>query len=309
MDDKVSGGAKCIIINIFFGEFQVWIKWVGNNLIKKVFFFYGGLGVIYEYFEVFDSYFFKEGIEYYYYDQLGFYFSDQLEDILLWNIFCFVEEVEQVCQVLGLNKDNFYIFGYSWGGILGIEYVLKYQENFKGLIIFNMMFLILVYVKYVEEELVFGLFVDVLVEICKLEAVGQYMDECYLELVEMYYYLKYVLCMFLEEWLDLVICVLININYGIYFMMQGLSEFGVVGDVILKEWDWIEDFVKIIVLIFFIGVEYDIMDFEFMEMMVGKLFNGFYYYCLEGVYWAMYDDVDNYFKGVIDFVNEVDVVK
>ena len=29
----------------------------------------------------------------------------------------------------GLNKDNFILLGHSWGGILGIEYALKYQKK------------------------------------------------------------------------------------------------------------------------------------------------------------------------------------
>jgi proline iminopeptidase len=33
----------------------------------------------------------------------------------------------------------FYVLGQSWGGILAMEYALKYQNNLKGLIISNMM--------------------------------------------------------------------------------------------------------------------------------------------------------------------------
>jgi proline iminopeptidase len=31
------------------------------------------------------------------------------------------------------------VIGNSWGGILGMEYALKYQKNLKGLVIGNMM--------------------------------------------------------------------------------------------------------------------------------------------------------------------------
>ena len=133
-----SGGARKIKINTPSGDFNVWVKRVGNNPTKKVLLVHGGPGATHEYFEVFDSYFPKEGIEYYYYDQLGSHFSDTPSDTSLWNIPRFVEEVEQVRQALGLNKDNFYLLGHSWGGILGMEYALKYQENMKGLIISNM---------------------------------------------------------------------------------------------------------------------------------------------------------------------------
>jgi proline iminopeptidase len=49
----------------------------------------------------------------------------------------FVEEVEQVRRTLGLNRDNFFLLGHSWGGILAMEYALKYQSHLKGLIISN----------------------------------------------------------------------------------------------------------------------------------------------------------------------------
>ena len=94
------------------------------------------------------------GIEFYYYDQLGSYFSDQPDDPSLWNTVRFVEEVEQVRIALGLTSDDFYLFGQSWGGILAIEYALKYQENLKGLVISNMMASIPAYNKYASEVLI-----------------------------------------------------------------------------------------------------------------------------------------------------------
>ena len=51
----------------------------------------------------------------------------------------FVEEVEQVRKAIGADATNFYILGNSWGGILGMEYALKYQDNMKALIVANMM--------------------------------------------------------------------------------------------------------------------------------------------------------------------------
>ena len=88
-------------------------------------------------FESFESFFPKESIEFYYYDQLGSEFSDKPEDESLWTIDRFVDEVEQVRQALNLNSENFIILGHSWGGILGLEYALKYQIIL-ALIISNM---------------------------------------------------------------------------------------------------------------------------------------------------------------------------
>ena len=137
-DDQYLGGIKMIPISTPKGDFKVWTKRVGNNPTMKVLLLHGGPGMTHEIYESFDGYFPNEGIEYYYYDQLGSYYSDQPKDLSLWDLDRFVEEVEQVRIALGLSSDNFYLYGQSWGGILGMQYALKYQEHLKGLIISNM---------------------------------------------------------------------------------------------------------------------------------------------------------------------------
>jgi proline iminopeptidase len=64
-----------------------------------------------------------------------------------------VEEVEQVRTALNLTRDNFYLLGHSWGGILAMQYALKYQDNLKGLIISNMMSSCPDYGKYAQQVL------------------------------------------------------------------------------------------------------------------------------------------------------------
>src|SRR5687768_10931052 len=79
-----SGGIK--MIPIHGGKYKVWTKRIGNNPKIKVLLLHGGPAFTHEYFESFDSFFPKEGIEYYYYDQLGSYYSDQPTDTSLWNL-------------------------------------------------------------------------------------------------------------------------------------------------------------------------------------------------------------------------------
>jgi hypothetical protein len=130
-----AGGVKMITLK---EGYKVWTKRIGNNPKIKVLLLHGGPALTHEYMECFESFFPKEGIEFYHYDQLGSYRSDQPKNDSLWTLERFVEEVEQVRVALGLNKDNFFILGNSWGGILAMEYALKYQQNLKGLIISNM---------------------------------------------------------------------------------------------------------------------------------------------------------------------------
>lgn len=151
--DVVSGGVRLIPVETPRGTFNVWTKRVGNNPTIKVLLLHGGPGATHEYFEAFDSYLPGAGIEYYYYDQLGSFYSDQPEAPDLWEVPRFVEEVEQVRQALGLGRDNFYLLGHSWGGILALEYALKYQQHLKGLVISNMMASIPAYNAYANTVL------------------------------------------------------------------------------------------------------------------------------------------------------------
>jgi proline iminopeptidase len=305
-DDKLSGGVKMIPIQTPAGKFNVWTKRVGNNPKMKVLLLHGGPGATHEYFECADSYLPNASIEYYYYDQLESFYSDKPSDSSLWSVERYVDEVEQVRKALGLNKDNFYLLGHSWGGILGIEYALKYQDNLKGLIISNMMSSIPDYIKYADEVLGPQLDPDVLAEIKQLEADEKYTSERYSELVYTHYYPEHVLRMPLEEWPNPVNRAFANINADMYITMQGPSEFGVVGDAKLKNWDRSGDLSKITVPTLTIGGAYDTMDPEHKEWMANEVQNGRYLHCPEGSHMAMYDDQETYFKGLIKFIKDVD---
>ena len=304
--DILSGGVKMVPISTEKGEFNVWTKRIGNNPTAKVLLLHGGPGATHEYFECFDSYFPNAGIEYYYYDQLESAFSDQPSDSALWDVDRFVEEVEQVRVALGLNKDNFYLLGHSWGGILGIEYALKYQDNLKGLIISNMVASIPEYITYANEVLGPQLDSAVLAEIRELEAKEDYSNPRYDELVVTNYYPKHVLRMPLEEWPEPVNRAFANINLDMYVTMQGPSEFGVVGNAKLKNWDRKADLKQLHVPTLTIGGKYDTMDPEAMKLMSEEVGNGTYLYCPEGSHMSMYDDQKVYFDGLIQFVKGID---
>lgn len=194
-DDILTGGVKMIPITTPKGTFKVWTKRVGNNPTIKVLLLHGGPGFTHEYFEAFDSFFPGAGIEYYYYDQLGSYYSDQPNEPDLWDLPRFVEEVEQVRVALGLNKDNFYLLGQSWGGLLAIEYALKYQQHLKGLIISNMMSSIPAYVSYAENVLMPAMDPKVLAEVKALEAKKDYANPRYMELLIPNHYQQHILRM------------------------------------------------------------------------------------------------------------------
>ncbi len=303
-DDVLSGGVKMVDITTPSGDFRVWTKRVGNNPDMKVLLLHGGPGATHEYLEAFDSYLPGAGIEYYYYDQLGSHYSDQPTDPELWEIERFVDEVEQVRQALGLNEDNFYLYGQSWGGILAIEYALEHQENLKGLIISNMMASIPAYNEYAKNVLMPQLAPDVLSEILAFEDAEDYENRRYMELLVTHYYTERVLRMPPEEWPDPVNRAFAHINPEIYVPMQGPSEMGASGK--LEFWDRTEDLASISVPTLVIGAEHDTMDPEHMQWMADQLPRGRYLYCPDGSHMAMYDDQQRYFEGLIRFVKDVD---
>jgi proline iminopeptidase len=305
-DDKLSGGVKMIPIQTTAGEFKVWTKRVGNNPTMKVLLLHGGPGATHEYFEIFDSYFPNEEIEYYYYDQLESFYSDQPNDSSLWSVERYVDEVEQVRKALGLNADNFFLYGSSWGGILAMEYALKFEQNLKGLIVSNMMASIPNYIKYANDVLGPQLPPDVLKEIRALEANGDYGNPRYSELVYTNFYPEHVLRMPLENWPNPVNRAFANINSDLYVTMQGPSEFGVVGDAKLKNWDIKSELSKISTPTLTIGGAYDTMDPEHMKWIASEVQNGQYLHCPNGSHLAMYDDAEIYFDGLIQFIKNVD---
>ncbi|MDF5717129.1 MAG: proline iminopeptidase-family hydrolase [Rhizonema sp. NSF051] len=303
-DDILSGGVKMIPVDTEKGTFRVWTKRIGNNPTVKVLLLHGGPGLTHEYLEAFDSYFPKAGFEYYYYDQLGSYYSDHPDEPDLWELPRFLEEVEQVRQYLGLDRENFYLYGHSWGGLLAIEYALKYQQHLKGLIISNMMSSIPAYNEYAQKVLMPAMDLEVLAELKHLEELEDYENPRYMELLIPHHYVHHVLRMPPDQWPDPLNRAFNHLNPQIYVPLQGPSELGVKGK--LLHWDRTADLAHITVPILVIGSRHDTMDPEHMEWMAKAVSKGRYLFCPQGSHLAIYDDQKVYFEGLIQFIHDVD---
>ena len=68
-----------------------------------------------------------------FFDQLGCGRSDKLTDTTLMTTAAYVEQFEEVRKALGLEK--FYLYGHSWGTMLGMDYYLKYPAAIKAMVI------------------------------------------------------------------------------------------------------------------------------------------------------------------------------
>ncbi|MFT6857291.1 MAG: proline iminopeptidase [Cyclobacteriaceae bacterium] len=304
-DDQNTGGIKMIPITTPKGIFNVWTKRVGNNPKMKVLLLHGGPGGTHEFFENFDGYLPNEEIEYIYYDQLESYYSDKPNDSTLWTIEHFVEEVEQVRQALNLDKDNFYLLGQSWGGMLAMEYALKYQQNLKGLIVSNMMASAIEYEKYAKEVLGPKMPPVIFKEIVELEAKEDFSNPRYTEIVTEHYYTQHVLHLPLDQWPESINRAFAHLNPNIYIYMQGYSEFGMTKNATLKGWDISGRLKELTVPTLMIGGKYDTMDPDYMEWMSTEVINGSSL-TTNGSHLSQYDDPETYFRGLIKFIKDVD---
>jgi len=303
-DDVLSGGVRMIPVETSKGTFHVWTKRIGNNPRIKLLILHGGPGFTHEYLEAVDSYLPGAGIEYYYYDQLGSYYSDQPDEPELWETARFVEEVETVRKALGLGPDNFYLYGHSWGGILAIEYALKYPGNLKALVVSNMVGSIPLYNEYADRMLQSQMDPAVLAEIRRLEASNDTQNPRYMELLIPHHYEKHILRMPASEWPDPLNRAFKHLNSKVYVPMQGPSELGSSGK--LLHWDRMADLGRIDVPTLTIGAKYDTMDPEVMKRMAASVKHGRFLYCANGSHLAMFDDQKTYFDGLIRFLLDVD---
>ncbi|MHB1929811.1 MAG: proline iminopeptidase-family hydrolase [Acidimicrobiales bacterium] len=211
--------------------------------------------------------------------------------------------MEQVRVALGLERDNFVLYGHSWGGILALEYALAHPHPLRGLVISNMMASAPAYTAYAHEVLMPAMDQDVLAEILALEDSGAIDDPRYLELLYAHYYSEHTIRMPVEAWPDPVQRGLGHINPAIYVPMQGPSEMGMSPDAKLASWDRLEDLGRIEMPTLVIGAAHDTMDPAHMEMMAARLPRGTYLCCPDGSHLAMYDDQDRYFDGLLAWLD------
>ena len=285
------------MIPVMGGKYKVWTKRIGSGPLK-VLLLHGGPGFTHQYLEAMESFLPEAGIEMYYYDQLGCGNSDRPEDLSLWEIPRFVEEVEEVRRGLGL--EDFVLYGQSWGGMLSIEYALKYQHHLRALVISNMTAGIQSYLKRIG-EVAKKLDPVTLATLRVFEATEDYDAPEYQRIMmeELY---PMAICRS-KPWPEPVTRSFRDANLTIYNHMQGKSEFVVTGT--FKDWERWDDLHKIEVKTLTLGAENDTMDPEDIRKMATLMPNATAAICPEGSHLAMWDDQAIYFEHLLGFLRTV----
>ncbi len=279
------------------GRYHVWTRRVGHGPITLLL-LHGGPGCTHEYFECFERWLSPDAYTFYYYDQLGSFYSDQPDDPSLWTVERFREEVEQVRAALGL--EDFYLFGNSWGGMLGIEYALKYQQHLKGLIVSNMTASIGSYMTYINalRERLSPEEVEVM---RRHEAAGD-LDAPEYQAPLMKLYNQHI-CR-VVPWPEPVQRMFGHLAAPVYNTMQGPNEFMVTGN--FKDWDRWADLHRITVPTLLSVGRHDTMRPEDIEEMGRRIPNSRVSICENGSHLSMWDDADTYFTALQAFLHDVE---
>jgi len=301
-DDAWAGGVRMVPVTTPKGDFHVWVRRVGNNPTLKLLILHGGPAMGHDYLDAMDGFLPGAGIEYYQYDQLGAGFSDRPDDDDLWTIDRFVDEVEQVRTALGLTRDDFCLYGQSWGGLLAIEYALKHQDNLKCLVISNMMASIPAYNEYADKVLKPQMTPQDLKLIEQLEAQGKTDDPRYMGTLIPAFYEQHILRRPFDQWPFGLMRSLNNVNEHVYTLMQGPSEMGASGR--LAHWDRFDDLKQITVPTLVIGAKYDTMDPVYMQKMADEIPKAEAWISDKGSHLTMYDDQDAYFAALTGFLKK-----
>ena len=302
-EENENAGVKMIPIETPKGTFNVWTKKFGSNPRIKILLLHGGPALTHEYMECFEPFLLKEGFEFYEYDQLGSYYSDQPTDSSLWTLERFVDEVEQVRMALGGTKDNFYVLGNSWGGILGMEYALKYQQNMKALMVSNMTADYAKYAAY-NNKLRSEMRKSLVDSFESFEKKNDFTNPVYQRLVFDEYYCAHILRKKAEDWPEPVMRSFKHINQPVYEILQGPSEFVPGGR--LVGWECRTRLKNLSIPTLMIGAHYDTMNPDEMEEMSKLCRHGKYLYCPNGAHLSMWDAQEEYYPGIINFIRGVD---
>jgi len=236
----------------------------------------------------------NKGIRIITYDQLGCGQSSKPDDLSLWSIARYVEELEFVRNELNLGKLN--LLGHSWGGWLAIEYSLKYQKNLNKLILENtcgdMPHLISELNRLRE-----ALGSETVKMMLRHEAEGTLDHPEYQAAITI---LNYRHVCRLDEWPAPLTRSLNDWNMDVYGTMQGPNEFLYIGN--LKDWDRINEMNGVDTPSLITVGMHDELPASCALKMHNALPNSIIKVFKNSSHMPFYEEPDEYFKTLINFI-------
>jgi proline iminopeptidase len=160
---------------------RVWYRIVGSGSAIPLLTLHGGPGLPHDYLEPLEALADERPVIFY--DQLGCGKSDRSDDVSLWHIARFVEELSQIRQALHL--DRVHLLGQSWGSTLATEYALTKPPGLASLILAGP---VISFPRLIEDQirLLDALPCDIQVMIYRHEVLGSVESEEYQKALQEY---------------------------------------------------------------------------------------------------------------------------
>jgi len=227
---------------------RVWTRVIGAGPRTPLLLLHGGPGAGHDYLEPLAALADERPVVFY--DQLGCGRSDIPDNPALWTIERFADEIDEVRAALGLTRCH--LLGQSWGGWLGIEYLLRQPPGIASAVLASTSSSIPEFSRACE-ALIAALPEEHRVALETLGARGQYDHPDYLAAEESFYQRH--LCR-LAAWPDCMLRSVENLHHTpVYGAINGPNEFTTTGN--LRYWDRTADLAQIDVPVLITCGRYD----------------------------------------------------
>lgn len=278
---------------------QVWYKVVGSGESVPLLTLHGGPGGGHDYLEPLNALASERPVVFF--DQLGCGKSDTPDDVSLWRIDRFVDEVTAVRDALGL--DRIHLLGHSWGGWLAIEYMLGAPSGVVSLTLASTSASI---PQFVHEagELISKLPREMAETMRRLEAKGDFENPEF-EAGMMEFYKRH-LCR-LDPWPDPIMRSLENLDGNIvYETMNGPTEFTVIGN--MKDWNRIEKLSEIVAPTLITCGRYDELTPACSRTLHQGIMNSRMHVFERSAHMAHLEETESYLQILSEFLRDFDQV-
>ena len=278
---------------------QVWYKVVGSGESVPLLTLHGGPGGGHDYLEPLNALASERPVVFF--DQLGCGKSDTPDDVSLWRIDRFVDEITAVREALGL--DRIHLLGHSWGGWLAIEYMLGAPSGVVSLTLASTSASIPQFV-YEAGELISKLPREMAETMRRLEAEGDFENPEF-EAGMMEFYKRH-LCR-LDPWPDPIMRSLENLDGNIvYETMNGPTEFTVIGN--MKDWNRIEKLGEIVAPTLITCGRYDELTPACSRTLHQGIMNSRMHVFERSAHMAHLEETESYLQILSEFLRDFDQV-
>ena len=232
------------------------------------------------------------------FDQLGCGRSDEISDTTLMTVDSYVDQVNKLLN--SLKVDEFYLYGHSWGTMLGVDYYLKFPQKIKGLILASPCLNAKMWES--DSDSLISKLPDSLQIVLRKNIKGIQLDSAVLaNAVNTYWTSFYTRKQPTSADFDSTAS---QVGLNVYQYMWGDNDFFIGGT--LKNYDRTKDLSSIKIPTLYIGGEYDPARPSTLEYYQGLTPNSELVIIKNAGHVTMHDNADDNDKAISDFLNSIE---